>query len=204
MIPGPIRGPVRSVALGMALVWSAATCSDSGPAPSQGVQESAIPPVADGPRPDGKEWHWFLKEPSLDPQVYDELWDHLPVLSFELFRGGGQGNHRVYKAWLSVEGRAAYRGIDNVTKLDNHQAEVRLWDYGRLCRAFQQLRIQELAGEYSIPVTHQDKTELRVRLRGGEEVVISDWGHQTPIEFWAFCASIDHVLDGLIWEPVYE
>jgi hypothetical protein len=35
-------------------------------------------------------------------------------------------------------------------------------------------------------------------------VVISDWGHQTPIEFWAFCASIDHVLDGLIWEPVYE
>ncbi len=33
---------------------------------------------------------------------------------------------------------------------------------------------------------------------------ISDWGNQTPIEFWSFCASIDFVLDDLVWALVSD
>jgi hypothetical protein len=145
--------------------------------------------------------YWFLNESGLDPAVYNECWKELPVKYFELSQEGmGQIEEPAYFSRLSIDGSAAYRGIKDVERMGDFVSKVRLWDYGRLCALAEELGIYEMEKGYNSGTTHQDYIRLKVVMMDGREFSISDYGNQAPVQYWAFCASFEKVIENLAWD----
>ncbi|MGB0952306.1 MAG: hypothetical protein ACPG31_03695 [Planctomycetota bacterium] len=83
----------------------------------------------------------------------------------------------------------------------DYAGELHLWDYARLCSLVEHFEIGDLEERYRYPTSHAEWVNVKILMKDGSTIKVSDYGKASPPEYQAFCAMIEKVLYEMDWEP---
>jgi hypothetical protein len=97
-------------------------------------------------------------------------------------------------------GRAEFRGSIDGT-YGSFEGDVDLFDFGKLCYAFEQSGFERLLDRYSDEGFDAGESTFEVTSKSGSKRVV-DHGDVGPIELWTLGAALDGVRARIRWTPV--
>lgn len=177
----------RTAVIGALLLAGACGCSSD-----EAEELTLLPEQSSDP-------YWFLDRDSLDQKAYVESWDALPIESIKFFRGGGSpGVAPRFHCWLYSGGKAEFKGVEAVEKLGLFDGRVYLFDYASLCKLVEDFDVLEKMKEYPSSSSHAIMSQVKVKMKSGEEYVLLCEDYHAPVEIWAFCSAIENIATSKI------